>query len=457
MGSSIMTLALFALASNIASAQDIFERARERSRSPSMDSSTYIGRDRIDLQMSADLRSASFNQDRGTGRVGVGATLDFDFACGKFDVGASLRSLFSKNAREEYLGAIMGYIESELVRNALVLACEASPTICQALQHYRVTANAMLGMNYNRCQAIEQAVSDSLAKQRAEAIKACVDEKQRAGVPMDQALDQCQNSDKVRSLTGERVKEIDLIDELKKALNLSQEETASLTSLLGNRVKYTGQGGSGEIARDAVEQEYRRARDRYVEAWQSTVDAAARGNQVQAQTLAALVPPGSPPISPTELAELALLRPALRSVVIASIASQCAILELMRRAHEVERNIEAARKLPTANEELIKKLERERADLRAEIVRLTETHARQNDLNRTLLEATAVARNNVAFNAAAAMTQPLLDERRIRVQEETQKWGGGTVNTQPGRSNTRGPGCGDCGPTTWSFGNVSNR
>ncbi len=458
MRSSLLALVFFALWPLTVGAQDIFERARDERRDPVASRTAYQGRDRVDLRMSADLRSASLSEDRGSGRVGVGTTLDFDFACGKFDVGASLRSLFSRNAREEFLGSIFGYIESELARNALVLACEASPTICQALQHYRVSANAMLGLNYDRCRAIEQAIGDSLEKERAQAIKACVEEKRRAGVPLDRALEECQNSHRVRSLTGDRVTEIDLVEELKRALRLSGDEGQDLEHFIGNRLKYTTQGGTGEITKDAVEREYVRIRERYARNWRQAVEAIEQGQKPTDEVLAGLVPPGSPKVSPTELTELTLLRPALRSVVLASIASQCALLELVRRAHEVERTLEAARKLPAASEETIKKLERERADLRAEILRLTETHERQNEFNRTLLEATSVARANVASNVTRALGQAALDERRFRVDQETQKWGGGIhLPTKASNPPAAGPGCGDCGATSWSFGSVGAR
>jgi hypothetical protein len=414
----------------------------------------------MDLRVSADLRAAGLHPAKGSGRVGVDATLDLDFACGNFDVGASLRSLFSKNMREEFLGSIMGYIESELVRNALVLACEASPTICQAIQHYRVSANAMLGMNYDRCRAIQQAVDDSLDKQRAEAIKACVDEKRRANpkMPLDQAMEECQGSDKLQSLSGERTKEIDLIAELQKVLKLEGAELSSLTSLLGNRVKYTAQGGTGEIAKDAVEQEYRRTRERYEENWHTAVDAVAGGRKPSADTAAALVPPGSPAVNAGELAELALVRPSLRGVLISSIASQCALLELVRRVHEVERNLEAARKLPTAGEEMIKRLERERTDLRSEVARLVETHERQTAFNQSLLLATNAARQDLGARSAAALGPLATEERRVRFEEDTQKWGARpTPPTARTANENTGPGCTDCGPATWGFGSVGGR
>jgi len=440
--------------------QDIFERARQRDGDRPAPTATYSGRDRLDLRVSADLQSAALTPQRGSGRIGVQADLDVDFACGKFDIGASLRSLVSKSARDEYLGAIMGLLESELTKNALVLACEASPTICQAIQHYKVQAQAMLSTNYDRCRGIEQALGDALEKQKADSIKACLEEKRRAGIPMDRALDECQGANGMRSLNGARVQEIDLLNELTKALKLTPEQEQNVQRLLSNRVTYTPRGGRGEIAKSAVEEEYRRARDRYSATWQAAVDQVERSQAPSDKTMSALAPPGAPGVSRTELAELALLPASLRDVLVSSVASQSALLEMVRRVHEVERDIEAARKLPTAGEVAIQKLERERTDLRAEVARLIETHERQNEFNRTLLAALSVARQHVATNAASALDQLALERRRAEVRRDTQKWGAGLdrqTDATAKKAQQVGPGCGNCGGTSWSFGTAGGR
>lgn len=454
MTSSIV--ALLALMANTACAQDALERARQAVQQGPPQAAQYAGRDRADLRMPADLRYAGLHPAQGSGRIGVDATLDFDFACGNFDVGASLRSLFSKNMREEFLGSIMGYIESELVRNALVLACEASPTLCQALQHYRVNAQAMLGMNYDRCRTIQQAVDGSLERQRAEAIKACVDEKRRANpkVPLDQALYECQGADKVRSLSGDRTTELDLVEELRKALKLDEDGQGTLGNLLGDRVRHTAQGGKGEIAKSAVEEEYVRIRERYEQNWEAAVAAVSNGQTLPSDMAAGLVPPAAPPVTAGELAELALVRPPLRRVLVASVAAQSALLELVRRVHEVERNLEVARKLPSASAEFVKKLDREREDLRSELGRLVETHERQNAFNQTLLAATGVVRSDLGSRTVGALGSVAVEGRRSRIEEETQKWGSSSARND---KESAGPGCGDCPPLTWSFGSVGGR
>lgn len=89
--------------------------------------------------------------------------------------------------REEFLGGALSSLQSELTGSALVLACYASPTVCDAIKHYRVTANTMLGMELDACRAVEWALDDVHRRTRARAIKECLDEKARQKVPIDAA------------------------------------------------------------------------------------------------------------------------------------------------------------------------------------------------------------------------------------------------------------------------------
>src|SRR5436190_23019700 len=98
-----------------------------------------------------------------------------DFGCGSFDLKASFRSLFAKNVKEEFLGAAMSAVQSELAGSALVLACYASPTVCDAIKHYRVSANEMLGMEMDGCRSIERALDGVQRESQARAVKECRD------------------------------------------------------------------------------------------------------------------------------------------------------------------------------------------------------------------------------------------------------------------------------------------
>ena len=133
-----------------------------------------------------------------------------DFGCGSFDLKASFRSLFNKNIKEEFLGGALSAVQSELAGSAMVLACYASPTVCEAIKHYRISANSMLGMELDGCRSLEQALEGVQRQSQARAIKECLDEKARKGVPLDEAQKACRKSTDLRGLDGRPVKQIDL-------------------------------------------------------------------------------------------------------------------------------------------------------------------------------------------------------------------------------------------------------
>ncbi|HEX7897733.1 MAG TPA: hypothetical protein VF950_08220, partial [Planctomycetota bacterium] len=98
--------------------QDLFERDRALRRT---------------LPPAPDLSTARAS------RAAVEAEIRPDIGCGGFDVKASFRSLFDRNVREEFLGGALKTLERELAGSALVLACYASPTVCDAIKHYRAS------------------------------------------------------------------------------------------------------------------------------------------------------------------------------------------------------------------------------------------------------------------------------------------------------------------------------
>ena len=103
-----------------------------------------VGRDRIDLRLGPALET-----DRCT-ILPSKASVDFkiapDFACGRFDLAAGYRSLFTKSLREEMLGALIESAKAELASSAMVLACQMSPTLCDAMKHYKLVANDVLAL-----------------------------------------------------------------------------------------------------------------------------------------------------------------------------------------------------------------------------------------------------------------------------------------------------------------------
>jgi len=397
------------LMSRVAEAQDLFDRAsadRDRRRG-STESTTYRGRDRLDLRVGATL--PSLTGERGSARLGIDASIESDFACGRFDLRANLKNLLGKEARDQWLDALIGALESELISNALVLVCEASPTACQAFQHFRVNANALLGIQYNRCQAVESAVNDSMQGIRANAIKDCVDQKRRAGLSMEEALNACQNAETMRARDGQQVREIDLMEELRKGFNLSGVDLQNVQGLLSG-LRLTPRGAHGEIKADAVLEKFDRLERDYAAAWSEQVARAAQDPKYAPSPtdLTKLWPAGALGLGPDDLRRVAKLPDERRQVWIRKLAGRAALLDLTQQVQRLERMLRADRSDPNRDEATVRIIERQVDDLRLQLAHIEELLKRFEDWNAALLETTQAADARELNDA----TQKHLDARR---------------------------------------------
>lgn len=304
----------------------------------------------------------------------IGGNPGLDFACGNFDPKASFRALFDRNVREEFLGGALSSLQSELTGSALVLACYASPTVCDAIKHYRVTANTMLGMELDACRAVEGALDDVHRRTRARAIKECLDEKARQKVPIDAARRECSGAAQVRGLDGKPVAEIDLLKEL----GLSEPLIPSL-KLGPAAIRVEARGTE-------VAEAYEARRKAALEAWEAGVKDPEKA-PVE----------GLGPLTRGELEQVALMDPPRREAVVQSLASAKAMADLVREVHDVERALEAREF--TASPEVRAELERRRAALRAEMARLMERYEADRRLDAAAAEAQAAASADVSRKA----------------------------------------------------------
>jgi hypothetical protein len=385
-------------------AQDLIQRAKQDLRfGVGAGTQNYQGRDRLDLAISGDLGAGLLSPPQGQASLGLNASLDADFACGKFDIHANLRSLFGKEAREEFMKGILNYALSELTGSGLTLLCEASPTACQVFQHYRVNANEMLKVNYNWCQAIQQGVDSGLQKSQAAAIKACIDEKRQQGRTMDQALQACQNSNKMLSFGGLQVINLSVLGELSRGLKLSPEDQKRASFLI-NDVTLTTSGVSGQIRSDVIPQAFLKRRDQYLGAWDDALSQAKDDQSIARKTLEALSPPGAPPVLPDEVKEIGRLSPTRQRLFVSQMASTSALLSLTVDIQWLERLLQASRKDPTIDQNFLKWLESELADLRRQLEQMRELATEQSRYQKALAELSEAGQRKVREDAANAFS-----------------------------------------------------
>jgi len=413
--SSLLLAGWMVLLPGSAFAQDLFQRSG--SSSP-VTTSEYRGRDRLDLQLSADATKLVGAQDAGSSRFGVSGYIDYDFACGRFDIRSNLRQLLSKEAREDFLEDIVDGLLGQLVHNTLVLVCETSPTVCQALQHYRISANAMLGMQYDWCQAVESAVDDANRDMRAKAIKDCIEQKRSQGKTLDQAREECENPDKIRGLDGRLVREIDVLEEIRRAFNLPRVDQDILVQLLSS-LRYSPRGGQGEIRATAALDRHRELVEQYRRAWDRAIQRGAPTDE----ELAALSPDRASRVTAIEVADIAALSQGRREVVVRSIASSAALFQLSLEIGKVVKLLDAARKHPTADQGFVRRLEKEREDLERQLAELARLHELQERHNRTLLDATSVAQADRVMKGTRTILGEVQKDQAKEVLIRNPRWG----------------------------------
>lgn len=402
-------------------AQDLFERYREADSKKAVTVSEYRGRDRLDLQLSAD-GTKFVGQDRRTSKVGVSAYLDYDFACGRFDVRTNLQNLLAKEAREEFAKDAIEALLGEMVHNQLVLICESSPTVCQALQHYRISANAMLGMQNDWCQAIESAVDDANQSTRAKAIKDCIEQERARGKTLDQAREACDNPDKIRGLDGKLVSQIDLLDELRRAFGLPHVEEDFLVQLISS-LRYSPKGGEGEIKTSAALDRHKQLVDVYGKAWNTAIKAAADHRELTPEELSALSPEKASRVSSVEVVEIAALSPGRREVVLRSLVSSAAMFQLALEVGAVVKFLDAARKHPAADQGFVRRLEQEREDLERQLAELTRLHELQERHNQTLLDAISTAQADRVKTGTRTILAEVRKDQAKDILTRTPRWG----------------------------------
>lgn len=321
-----------------------------------------------------------------------------DFGCGSFDLKASFRSLFAKNVKEEFLGAAMSAVQSELAGSALVLACYASPTVCDAIKHYRVSANEMLGMELGGCRSLEQSLEGVQRRSQARAIKECLDEKARRGVPLDEAQKACRQPGQLRGIDGKPTAQIDLHRDL------------GIPETLVPPLRIGAGTVRAEARGTAVVEAYEAKRQERMRLWAEALADPAK---------AAMDRLG--PVSRTEVDRMAAMEPSRRETAVRSVAAAQALADLVAEAQSAERALESAELL--AAPEVRTELERRRTQLRNEIGRLAERFEAERRVNGAIAEAQAAAAAEVAEKARERLAPRRTEEARRAAEEKAKPWG----------------------------------
>jgi hypothetical protein len=339
-------------------AQDIFER--ERQERPRLEK--VYTKDRVEL--SAAVPVVSGTGGRREIEIGAAAAEEHSFLCGRFNPMAGIRALVSEDMASEATGMLLDMAEGELVSNGMTLLCQASPTLCDVLKHYRFSAQALLKLNYDKCRAIDDALQNATKRMQAEATKECLKRKLQEGKSLPEAMRECEREypqEPLRDLGGERVRQIDLNRQLEKLFGRGAGEEELLQDL-----KIGATGASGRWTSDRAERMYEEARKSYEKKWSEAE--AAGAEQATEEMLAGLVPEWAGfRATRQDLTALASMEERRRSIALGQLASDLAMLELSKKIRELDSKLSAAKTkaelTPGAPQELVERIEAERKEL----------------------------------------------------------------------------------------------
>ncbi|MBI4564159.1 MAG: hypothetical protein HY716_05645 [Planctomycetes bacterium] len=341
---------------------------------------------------------------------------------GRFSDIATFRSLFKKHAREEYLDGVIERAQEELAGSSLVLACQMFPLWCDALKHYKVMTNESLARILDDVTSLERASTGLPEMVRARAVMNCLAERTAAGTPLDEALKECHRKHDFRGLLGDKVKEIDVMKEVRKALGLSKESERKVAELAGD-VKVGEEGIQSEVHLRSVTRVYDARRRDFENAWNRAIEASARGAAPN-EALAELAPAGAPAVTPAEVQRLALMNDVDRRVVVGAIAAAMALQETARRSAEAQEALEAAASV-AADPALKEILRAEAARVGSEFRRLRERHELGDLVAKARLRADAAAREDGETSFRRAADAWWKDARGSEIRRDGAPWGAG--------------------------------
>ncbi|MBI2932993.1 MAG: hypothetical protein HYY16_15220 [Planctomycetes bacterium] len=387
----------------VALCQDLMERSRA---SP----------DRLDLRVGPRVERTT---TIAPGRIDLDLEFAPDLACGRFDLKGSFTSIFNKSVKDELVGALVARARSELAGSALVLACQMSPTVCDAIKHYRLTTQDFLQMQLDQCRAVEQLAGGPDRQLRAAAVKECLERKQAEGVPLDEAMQQCRDAIEMRGLRGQRVQEIDLVREIGEALKLSDKPRELLDHYV-SRLTLSPHRFGGDVKVRPVDRRYDGKRADYVQALTAAAAEAPRG-PLSPDALDRLSPPGAPPMSNDEVQRLSAMDPVERDLVVSMLASACALAEVTREAGDVQAALASARTLST-DPTVQGALEQESRRLDEEIRRLKEAFEMNERVTRARLRAEAVMEDHIIERMRLNTSDWRVRDQQAAAAYQTREW-----------------------------------
>jgi hypothetical protein len=432
------------LLSSIARGQDLFDRLRADKDEKQPAVQVQQERSGVSARVAPDYDYQGLAKDRGSSAVGSRVSFDYDFSCGRFDVRSSLKNLLSQEFRDEFVQDLLNAGEGYLASNALNLLCQASPTLCNVFKHHRANANALLAINYDKCQAMEQALQADTQRARARILKDCMERMLRENpeISLDEAQRKCLRSEEIRNLKGEFVKELNLVEDLSKFFELDPDASKDVSSILGE-TRLTSQGKE-QTRVGSLGGYYATRKSGYILAWSVAFSRKASSAGLSQDEFGALAPRAAQ-VTDEDVRTLNLIPDWKRDLLVRVLAGAFALYDATIRARQIEELI--AQVQAAGASELVKaELEARRKRVREELNSLREEYEGMGVMHRAILSARVESEAEVArvIQGKVSLLSQSLENESV-YDRFGSGWGKLKKPEAPGAKSALGPGSKCCG------------
>lgn len=316
-------------------------------------------------------------------------------SCGSFNLGASLKGIFNKDAAQSFLKN-MG--ANAISSAPMLLMSYASPTLANTFMHIKDSSERLLTLRNQQCQAVEKAAMKAgiLMRAKQEGKYRCMMEQQKQGATLNEAVQHCLNSSDTitkyiplnATNSSQESKTVNVSSDIKSLTGMDNNEYNLFKEAVGD-IKLNGNSILDNEQKDPVQTIYNKNVSKYNTALNNLVDDVGM-NSIDNTEIAKIRKETGVTILPSSLVEMYNLKqtdPYTYGVFTNMLANKLALHKLNEEILNIESDLEIAKQKAQnqGNQDLASLLDK-KSKLELERKRLIEREKAAEDTSRLLLQ-----------------------------------------------------------------------
>lgn len=298
--------------------------------------------------------------------------------CGGFNWISNFKSTFNSEALESY---VKGLVSNALSSAPLVLMCYVSPTLCDAYKHFKAITNMVMQARLGQCQSIENAAMTFGKYQhlKKEGQVLCLEEKQKEGKSLQQAIDTCSASQSIPDYTGIIGKDVNLVGDLMEKSDFDKPTRELIKSLMGE-ITYKSDGTQKRNSNSAsIEATYKQDLQDFKIKLKNLIEKVSQGGDISISDIKEISFPGNP-ITPDVIKAIAAMPKYKKTIAINKLASALAAAKLVYQTQVLTSTLHESLNDPHAEGTKKEILEKEITNFRKKVEDLLWAKKTQDEL-----------------------------------------------------------------------------